>query len=278
MKRGLFILGLMLMHWCIPVQAEVDSARIASVDANATEILMSFDLATQLVAVDMTSQSLVKGRNLPDLGYHRALSTEGLLSTEPTLVVGSTHMGPPQVIETLAATNIDLIQLNAASDVAGLLANIHGLDQALGEPEKAEMLANHIQQQAQSIEQVHQGRELRMIFLLDLTGRGLSKAGQGTTGESLVAILGGANLSDYAGYKNVSMESILELNPDVILVGSREQSEDAAAALLSANPLLQMTSAAKHQRVLTVDASVMVAGVSPGVIDEAERLSQLIYP
>jgi iron complex transport system substrate-binding protein len=278
MKRVVLALYLLVAHWVVSAQADVDLTRIASVDANATEILMSFHLTDHLVAVDMTSQPLVKNKNLPDLGYHRALSTEGLLSTEPTLVIGSTHMGPPTVVESLEATEIDLIRLDAASNIDGLLKNIQQLGQALHKKDDAEQLSAYIQQQADAIEKKHQGESLSMIFLLDLTGRGLSKAGQGTTGESLVAMLGGQNLADYAGYKNVSMEAVLELNPDVILVGSREFSADAAAELLAANPLLKLTSAVKNNRLLSVDASVMVAGVSPGVIDEALRLSNLIYP
>ena len=51
--------------------------RIASVDANATEILLNLGLESQLVAVDMTSQSLLGNPNIEDLGYHRALSAAG---------------------------------------------------------------------------------------------------------------------------------------------------------------------------------------------------------
>ena len=277
MTRVGFLIILLVACWAGSAQAEVDQSRIASVDANATEILLSFDLADHLVAVDMTSQPLLKGHQLPDLGYHRALSPEGLLSTEPTLVIGSSHMGPPAVVETLQTTDIKLIRLPAAADVAGLLANIAQLGQVLDKDAAAETLAARIQQQVDTIANAYQGQSLRMIFLLDFTGRGLSKAGTGTTGAALVSLLGGQNLANYAGYKNVSMEALLELNPDVILVGSRDVSVDAAAALLADNPLLAHTSAGAHKRLLTVDASVMVAGVSPGVVDEAERLSQLIY-
>ncbi len=278
MNRWLWSVGLLLSQAVFTVQAEVDSSRIASVDANATEILQALGMTDQLVAVDMTSQPLLPTSvSVPDLGYHRLLSAEGILSSEPTLVIGSSHMGPPAVVDTIETTDIELIRLPAANSMAGLIENIELLGNALGKSSASQQLVAKIEQQQSAISEAQNGQSLSMIFLLDLTGRGLSKAGQGTTGESLVQLLGGQNLSDYAGYKTISMESVLELNPDVILVGSRDTNADAAAELLADNPLLQHTNAVQNQRMLTVDASLMVAGVSPGVMQEAQRLSQLIF-
>lgn len=257
--------------------AEVDASRIASVDANATEILMGFSLADKLVAVDVTSQGLLPDAGLPDLGYHRALSAEGLLSSEPTLIIGSTHMGPAPVIETLASTDIPLIQLDAATTVEGLISNILTLGESLQHSTEADTLVAEVKRQMDAINEEMGGEPLSMVFLLNMSGRGLSKAGSGTTGEALISIMGGNNLSDYAGYKSLSMEALLELDPDVILVGNGDPKSDAAQDLLAENPLLAHSSAVKSNRLLNVDAGKMVAGVSLGVMTEAQRLAQLVY-
>ncbi|EAR09019.1 heme/hemin ABC transporter substrate-binding protein [Reinekea blandensis] len=275
---GLTLTSLLSLSLSLPVLAEpTDTSRIASVDANATEILMGFGLADALVAVDVTSQSLVGERGLPDLGYHRALSAEGVLSTEPTLVIGSTHMGPAPVVETLTRTGVSLVQLPAASNAEELIVNIADLGEQLSRTSEAAEMVAQVRRELSAIQETAGDAKPRMVFLLNMSTRGLSQAGSGTTGDALIQLLGGDNITQYGGYKTVSMEALLELDPDVILVGSESSQADAAADLVSQHPLLEHARAYQNQRILTVDAGKMVAGVSLGVVREAHRLSQLVY-
>lgn len=260
---------------CGQLQADVDASRIVSVDANATEILMGLGYEQNLVAVDVTSQSLVSSLALPDLGYHRALSAEGVLSAGPSLVIGSTHMGPPPVVAALKGSKIPLIQLEAATNVEELIENIEHMGSLVNRPTAAQAIIDEVKGQVDTIAASTTAPKT-MVFLLDMSGRGLSKAGHGTTGEALISLLGGENLSDYGGYKTVAMEALMELDPDVILVGSRDANGDAAKELLDENPLLMHSTAAKNHRILNVDSAKMVAGVSLGVVKEALRLSLLV--
>lgn len=61
-----------------------DSARIISAGAAVTEIVEALGAEKQLVAIDVTSEQ-PKGEPLPVVGYHRQLSTEGLMALHPTL-------------------------------------------------------------------------------------------------------------------------------------------------------------------------------------------------
>lgn len=274
----LLLSAVMILSPHVQVFAEgTDASRIASVDANATEILMGFGLSESLVAVDVTSQALLEDRELPDLGYHRALSAEGVLSTDPTLVIGSTHMGPAPVIETLNRTGVSLVQLNAAANAEELMANIAGLGKQLARDDQAEAMIARVRDDLSAIEQAAADASLRMVFLLNMSSRGLSQAGTGTTGDALIQLLGGENLSQFGGYQSVSMEALLAQNPDVILIGSERSESDAVGELLKSHPLLEHGQAHQTQRILSVDAGKMVAGVSLGVIKEALRLSQDIY-
>lgn len=251
--------------------------RIVSVDANATEILLNFGMADQLVAADVTSASMLADKDLPGLGYHRALSAEGLLSTSPSLVIGSHHMGPPNVLEAIRSATIALVQLTPPMDVAGLINNVDLMADTLHKQQEAQSLKAELEQQWQVLSAKHTTEKPKMVFLMTLNERGLSQAGTGTAGYSLVELLGGQNISDYSGYKTVSIEALLEINPDVILVGSGHDGTDTSAELLAKNHMLSFTNAVKNNRFLSVDASKMIAGVSIGLLQEAERLSQLIY-
>ena len=54
------------------------------------------------------------------VGYHRALSAEGILSLHPTAIIHDNNIGPPQVIEQLKGLNIPLKTFNAKNDSGAL--------------------------------------------------------------------------------------------------------------------------------------------------------------
>ena len=91
--------------------------RIISTDASVTNLLFDFGMQDNLIAVDVTSQ-LPKGfKSLPNVGYHRNLSAEGLLSLKPSIVIGSDLMGPDNVIQALNQAEVPFLQLPIAKTV-----------------------------------------------------------------------------------------------------------------------------------------------------------------
>ncbi len=57
---------------------EKGNEKIVSAGASVTELIYALDADKQLVGVDVTSIT-PKDSSLPKVGYHRALSSEGLL-------------------------------------------------------------------------------------------------------------------------------------------------------------------------------------------------------
>ena len=67
----------------------------------------------RLVGVDTTSLHPQSLRQLPSVGYQRALSAEGVLSLRPDILIGSEEMGPPPVVAQIAK-----VEFNQAVDQA----------------------------------------------------------------------------------------------------------------------------------------------------------------
>ena len=73
-----------------------------------TEILYFLNEEDRILGVDVTSNFPKETSELPSIGYVRSLSTEGILSLNPKLILGENDMGPPLVIDQIKEVGVDL--------------------------------------------------------------------------------------------------------------------------------------------------------------------------
>lgn len=98
-------------------------------------------------------------------------------------------------------------------------------------------------------------------------------AGKDTAGGALISLLNGQNISQYSSYKPISMETLLSLNPDIIMIGQQSDTISDLNAILTQYPLLTHSKAAKRQHIIPVNAATLIAGISLGALDEATRIA-----
>ncbi len=251
-----YLLLVSMLSWAEP-------SRVISTDARVTEMLLALGAKQQLVAVDVTSAV----PNLPSIGYHRQLPAEGLLSLQPDLIIGSEHMGPESTLETLKRAKVDVLKLPTAAHAADLSKQLVILGQRLGRQAQAQHLTNQL---AMELDQLRahdlQGRKVAFLLMLDSTK--LRVAGQNTAGHAFIEMLGGQNAVDFANYRTLSAESLIALQPEVLLVASNSKGF-SMAKLLSDLPVLNATAAAKNDHIYQVDGSTLVAGLSMGAVQQA---------
>ena len=84
-RRGAAALGLAALA-ASPARAQQKTPRIVSVGSALTEIFYALGAENLLVGVDTTSLYPPQAKSLPQVGYMRALSAEGVLSLKPTLI------------------------------------------------------------------------------------------------------------------------------------------------------------------------------------------------
>ncbi|EJN32582.1 ABC-type hemin transport system, periplasmic component [Pseudomonas sp. GM78] len=239
---------------------------------------------SKLVGVDSTSQHPRSLHNLPSIGYQRALAAEGILALKPDILVGSDEMGPPPVLAQLKAAGVRVELLSAKADVPSLQHNLTELGQLLGNPAQAQALMagyqQRLEQQAAWVRQVQQHTPApRVLMLLNHAGGNLQAAGKDTLAAWMIDQAGGKNLIEHNGYKPVSNEAMLALDPQVIVFASSKLEGDAArTALLEQNPILAQTAAGREGRVLVIDPTLLVGGLGPRVPDALSTLSKAFYP
>lgn len=229
-----------------------------------------------LIATDVSSP---EPKGLPRVGYHRALAAEGILSLAPTRLVGSDEMGPPPALEQLRRAGVEVTVLPTAPTLANLneridvLAGLLG-NQAAGTRLKAEIAVQSDQLAAQA----KQNKSLRVAFLLLHKGQPTSIAGGNTTASALVTLAGGINpVARLHDYKPVSIESLIELQPDLVLVSGRDwQQYQSVDSVLAQVPALAATPAGKNRAIHAIDGHALQGGLSLRSLQQANQIAQWI--
>ena len=97
--------------------------RIVSIGGPVTEIVYALGAGDQVVGVDTSSTFPEAATRLPQVGYQRRLSAEGVLSLQPDVVLATSDAGPPAALEQLKAV-VELVEVPAVYTIAGAEAKI----------------------------------------------------------------------------------------------------------------------------------------------------------
>nr|WP_242456591.1 ABC transporter substrate-binding protein [Vibrio mediterranei] len=256
--------------------------KIVSAGASVTELIYALDAQSKLVGVDVTSVT-PEGTTIPKVGYHRALSAEGLLALEPTLVIGSDEMGPKPALDQLSRVGVDVEVVDTSSTIEGLNHRIDQIAKLTNSEAKVGELKETVAQQVEALNsnQPSQSNMKKVLFLLIHEGRPANVAGNGTTPDAIIKLAGGINpaASQIDSYKPLSNEAMVEMQPDVILVSGRSYEKMGGSdAVLKALPLLAATPAGKNGDIVTIDGHALVGGLGLKSLAEAKRINELLYP
>ncbi|WP_368178496.1 hemin ABC transporter substrate-binding protein [Aeromonas sp. R7-1] len=250
--------------------------RIVSIGPATTELILALGGEQSLVATDVSSP---EPRGVPKVGYHRALAAEGILSLSPTLVVGSDEMGPNSTLDQLRRANVKVEVMTTAPTLANLNERIDTLAHLLGDQAAGSKLKEEIAAQSDTLAaQAKQNKPLKVAFLLLHKGQPTSIAGGNTTASALVTLAGGVNpVTGLHDYKPVSTESLIELQPDLVLVSGRDwQQYQDPDAVLSQVPALSATPAGKNKAIHAIDGHALQGGLSLRSLQQANQIAQWI--
>ena len=271
-----FALALSLLSCATLSLSTMAQERIVSVGPATTELLLALGGESSLIATDVSSP---EPKGLPKVGYHRALAAEGILSLAPTRLVGSDEMGPPPALEQLRRAGVEVTVLPTAPTLANLNERIDALASLLGNQAAGTRLKAEIAVQSDQLAaQAKQNKPLKVAFLLLHKGQPTSIAGGNTTASALVTLAGGINpVARLHDYKPVSTESLIELQPDLVLVSGRDwQQYQSVDSVLAQVPALAATPAGKNRAIHAIDGHALQGGLSLRSLQQANQIAQWI--
>lgn len=269
-----------------PLAASADNLpqRWVSAGGSLSEWVVELGGEGKLVGVDTTSQHPASLQKLPSIGYQRQLAAEGILALRPEVLLGTEEMGPPPVLAQLAAAGVKVEALPADADLQVLHGNLKRIGALLGDDARAERVfaayQARLKEQADWVAQAQaETRAPTVLLLLGHAGSSPMAGGKDTAAAWLIERAGGRNLTTHEGYKALSTEALLALDPDVVIFADRRLGGDEARqALLKQNPALASTRAGKEGRLVAIDPTLLVGGLGPRIPAGLAELSAAFYP
>jgi iron complex transport system substrate-binding protein len=251
-----------------------------------SEIIWALGAQETVVGVDYSSTWPLEVKKVQTVGYHRALSAEGLLSLKPTVIITDGNIGPPQVVEQLKQLHVPVKTFTARNDsIDGAKALMREMGAYFHKEARAEELCRKLDaDMAHALDEakkysdrpkvaiIHYGRASNVYLLVGASGSGdAGAAGQ------MVRWAGGVPAIEAAGMTRMaSPEIVAQANPDVVLLtefaydrlGSKEKANDL--------PGVATSNAAKNGRIYRVEEhDLMYFGPSTG--EGLARLVALIH-
>src|SRR5215203_3790248 len=129
------------------IDSKIDD-RVVVISQTYNEIIWALGAQESVVGVDFSSTYPPDVKKVQTVGYHRALSAEGILSLHPTAIIHDNNIGPPQVVEQLRGLNIQMKTFAAKNDsVEGTKALIREIGAYFGKAQRAEELCRTLDSQ-----------------------------------------------------------------------------------------------------------------------------------
>jgi iron complex transport system substrate-binding protein len=261
--------------------------RMVVISQQYNELIYALGAQAHLVGVDYSSTYPPEIKSVTTVGYHRALSAEGILSLKPTVVIHDNNIGPEQVVRQLADLKIPMKTFNAKDDsIDGLKALLREMGAYFHKEQRAEELCATLDRElAAALEHtkayathprvavIHYGRASNVYLVV--AGRGGS--GDGGAASQMIEWAGGEQAIEGKGMERLaSPEIIARANPDIILMTEfgfdRLGSLDQAKTL----PGVAQTNAARNGRIYRVSEHQLTY-FNPETGKSVEQLAELIH-
>jgi iron complex transport system substrate-binding protein len=254
--------------------------RIVSVGSSLTEIVYALGAENLLAGVDSTSLYPAAARALPQVGYMRALSAEGVLALKPTLIMATTAAGPAATLNQLRATGIEVMVLPDHYDYDSVIAKIAAVGKVTGKEAQADaMIARgRADMQALAARLATATSKPRVLFLLSMSGGAPQAAGRETAADGIIRLAGGINAIDgYAGYRPLTPESVIATRADFVLVPRQTVEAMGGVEAILDQPALSRTPAGRAGKMLQFDA-LLLLGFGPRTPQAATELAAALHP
>ncbi|MCB0510868.1 MAG: ABC transporter substrate-binding protein [Bacteroidetes bacterium] len=239
---------------------QAQEERIVCISKQYSEIIFALEAEQDLVAVDLSSTYPPEIKNLPSIGYHRALSAEAVLAMHPTLIIHDNNIGPEYVVDQLNQLQIPMKVFDTkAEDLETTEALIKEMGGYFHQEAKAEELVQKLREDmalALKNKEQYEGLALPKVLIIHF-GRAnnvyLVVSGEGSAAKMIRWAGGEIAVDPEKGMKQLSAEVVAESNPDIILLTDFGYDQLASLDKIKELPGVGATKAAQEDKIYRVE-------------------------
>ncbi|HEU4716750.1 MAG TPA: ABC transporter substrate-binding protein [Bacteroidia bacterium] len=256
--------------------------RIVCVSKQYNEIIYALGAERNLVAVDLSSTYPDAIKSLPNVGYHRMLSAEGIISMNPTVVMHDNNVGPDNVLRQLDQLKIPIKTFGKAETIEETKGLFREMGEYFGRKVQADslckVLTDDMQAAVEAKEKLGGDTMIKVVVIhFGRIGNSYLIVGKHSITTNLLSMAGAQNpVEGEKGMMPLSAETIAAANPDVILVTDYGYDRLGSVDAVKTLPGVATTNAAKNNRIYRVEEHDMMY-YGPRTGKNIIQLIQLIH-
>lgn len=256
------------------------SQRIVCVSKQLNEIIFAVGGDTALVGVDISSTYPAEAKKLTTVGYHRALSGEGIISLQPTVVWHDGNIAPDHVIEQVKKVGIPLREFHAGPTIDSTKLLIMQVAAEFHNEEAGKKLCAKLDRDMALLDSarrsysdtprvliIHFGQAANKYFVMNRRG----------VAHQMLEWAGAINAADTAQrWRDLSAEVIAMAQPDIILATDFGFDLQGTVEKFKTLPGISLSPAAKNNRIYRIEEHDLVY-LGPRTGENVLKIMQLIH-
>jgi iron complex transport system substrate-binding protein len=264
--------------WGRTVTIEKKPERIVSLAPVNTEILFALGLGANVVGVTDFCNYPAEAVNKEKVGGMTTVSVEKVINLNPDLVVALNLNGEETVDIIDDYFPVLVIDQQKVTRIEDVFTRIELVGKITGEEEQATALVAELRGRVESITNQMEGKEKVKVAYI-VWHDPLWVTGSGNFQNDPIEKAGGDNIfSDIEDWGTVSVETLIERNPDVIIVsGGHGVAEMKPYEFIMTDERLAVINARKNGRVCSMDADI-INRPGPRIVEALEAVAHCLQP
>ena len=253
---------------------------IISLAPSNTEILYALGLEDKVVGVTEYCDYPPEAQDKPKIGGFSTVDIEIVVEIQPDLILAA-NKHKDDIIPALEGLGLTVFALDPKT-LDEVLEAITLVGEITDEEEAASLLvtemSNRIEAVTNETDNLPEAQRLRVFYVT--WHDPLMTVGSGALHNELIQQAGGTNIFQdlTENYPKISLEAVIEANPQVIITGiSMGSGEDLPFQFISTEPRLEDVDARINNRISAI-TNDLVSRSGPRTVDALEQLAEMIHP
>ncbi len=250
--------------------------RVVALAPSLTEIVFAVGAQDRLVGVTAFSDFPLEAKDLPKVGSYVHLDLERIVALKPDLCLAIKDGNPREAVQRLERLGIPVFAVNP-TNLNGVMETVKALGRLLHAQGRAHRVVESMDRRIRRIRRKVSKTSYRPRVFFQIGIAPIVSVGTRTFAHELITLAGGINVAEGPEpYPRFSVEQVLGLKPDVILISSMargEVFEKVKKDWLRWRGIPAVT----HGRVFLVDSNLFDRP-TPRLVDGLELLAKLLHP